>query len=120
MGLFGKLFHRHKEDDLFGDKSSGKDTLGLQSSSPFPESTPEPTTPDPFASTEPSHPMTSESASPFAQPTTPQLTQPGTMDRDLELINSKLDTLKAILTSIDQRIAQLEKAAGIEEKKLPW
>ncbi|MBU0457776.1 MAG: hypothetical protein KKD75_06545 [Nanoarchaeota archaeon] len=38
-------------------------------------------------------------------------------DRDLELINSKLDTVKAILTSVDQRISNLERAAGIQKKE---
>lgn len=38
-------------------------------------------------------------------------------NRDLELINSKLDTLKAMLTSIEQRMAEMERASGIEQKK---
>ncbi|MBI2662061.1 hypothetical protein HYX11_01235 [Candidatus Woesearchaeota archaeon] len=38
-------------------------------------------------------------------------------NRDLELINSKLDTLKAMLTTIEQRMAEMERASGIEQKK---
>ena len=40
--------------------------------------------------------------------------------RDLELINSKLDTIKAILNSLDQRMASLERssAGGKKEEKL--
>lgn len=41
-------------------------------------------------------------------------------NRDLELIDSKLDTIKAILTSLEQRMLNLEKAAGIEEKRRLW
>ena len=41
-------------------------------------------------------------------------------NRDLELINSKLDTIKAILNSLDQRMASLERssAGGKKEEKL--
>ena len=123
MGIFDKLFHRHKEDDIFGDMgkdpfgkepSAEEDRLGLQSSSPIPESPPEETpSHDPFATQPPESPV-----HPGVTPTTP--TAPGTVDRDIELVSSKLDTIKAILTSMDQRIAKLEKAAGVEEKKMPW
>ncbi len=41
-------------------------------------------------------------------------------DRDLELLNSKLDTIKALLTSVDQRLANLEKGAGVEQKQRLW
>tara|TARA_Y100000310_G_C20238641_1_gene603556 strand:+ start:101 stop:523 length:423 start_codon:yes stop_codon:yes gene_type:complete len=41
---------------------------------------------------------------------------PGSGKRDLELINSKLDTIKALLASLDQRVANLEKAAGSPSK----
>ncbi len=42
--------------------------------------------------------------------------------RDLELISSKLDTVKALLNSLDQRVANLEKAAGVstERKERLW
>ncbi|MFH1682415.1 MAG: hypothetical protein ABIA37_01330 [Candidatus Woesearchaeota archaeon] len=45
---------------------------------------------------------------------------PADKQRELELINSKLDMLKSILNSIDQRIANLERAAGVPQKKMPW
>lgn len=41
--------------------------------------------------------------------------------RDIELLSSKLDTIKAILVSLDQRTSNLEKVAGVEktpEKRL--
>lgn len=37
--------------------------------------------------------------------------------RDLELINSKLDTIKAILNSLDQRMAGLERSSGSGKKE---
>ena len=41
----------------------------------------------------------------------------GTANRDLELINSKLDTLKAMLTSMEQRLNNIEHATAAGEKK---
>jgi len=38
-------------------------------------------------------------------------------NRDLELINSKLDTIKALLSSLDQRMSYLER--GSTDKKQP-
>ena len=46
----------------------------------------------------------------------PRQTETVSSNRDLELINSKLDTLKAILNSMDQRIAHLEQTSGVEKK----
>ena len=37
--------------------------------------------------------------------------------RDLELISSKLDTIKAMLASLDQRTANLERAAGVQQQR---
>lgn len=37
------------------------------------------------------------------------------LQKDLELISSKLDTLKVLLTSLDQRISNLERSAGVEQ-----
>ncbi len=45
---------------------------------------------------------------------------PRDRDRDLELINSKLDTIKALLASLDQRLSHLEKGAGVEQKQRLW
>ena len=50
----------------------------------------------------------------------PAYQPPATANRDLELINSKLDTLKAMLNSMEARLANLEKAAGIEKKERLW
>ena len=39
------------------------------------------------------------------------------LSRDLELLNSKLDTVKALLASLDQRLANLERAAGVQPSR---
>ena len=40
-----------------------------------------------------------------------------TPNRDMELISSKLDTLKAMLASIEQRLNNIEQAMSSSEKK---
>src|SRR3989338_1213108 len=48
----------------------------------------------------------------FQQPQAPAaFSQQTDVNRDLELISSKLDTIKAMLSSLDQRTANLERAA---------
>jgi len=124
MGIFNKLKFWKKDDDFdFDDlaqKEIGSDLppqddlglgaeneqrrLGLDEKSPFPET---PTEQPSFETQQPSM-----ERQPRQQQ--PQLT---TGNRDLELISSKLDTIKALLNSMDQRVANLEKAAGIEKKQ---
>jgi hypothetical protein len=41
-------------------------------------------------------------------------------EKDLELISSKLDTIKAMLVSIEQRLSQVEQAVGMEKKQRLW
>ena len=119
MGLFGKLAF-WKKDDLDFERLAQKDLnlgigkdgvpiqddLGFEEKSPFGDK-----------STDFEHPSSSftprtPAASPVYQTQTAR-----TSDRDLELISSKLDTIKAILTSMDQRIANLERAAGVDKNK---
>lgn len=40
--------------------------------------------------------------------------------KEIELINSKLDTIKALLGSLDQKMSNLERAAGSEKKERLW
>lgn len=40
--------------------------------------------------------------------------------KEMELINSKLDTIKALLGSLDQKMSNLERAAGLEKKERLW
>tara|TARA_Y100000310_G_scaffold329251_1_gene398710 strand:- start:1905 stop:2288 length:384 start_codon:yes stop_codon:yes gene_type:complete len=123
MGVFDKLAFWKKSDDLNFDSLAkedlalgmGKggapvqDNLGLSENSPFGDKATgldAPTT-NPF----PTQPQT-------PKPITPAAPSPNMGEvRDLELISSKLDTVKAILTSMDQRIANLEVAAGVNKKK---
>lgn len=39
---------------------------------------------------------------------------------DLELLNSKLDTIKAMLNSLEQRLTNIEKATGAEQRQRLW
>lgn len=100
MGFLGRLFGKKEELGL-------DEPLGLEEGSVIPETEPAPPAELPPHLAEPSGTLT---------PTIPAQIS----SRDIELLNSKLDTLKAILNSMDQRIANLEKAAGVEQKKMPW
>ncbi len=88
MSFFGKLKFWGKKEDDFED-------LTDQSLEPLPTETPQQPT-SPFE-----HNI-------FNQPPTsfPQSVEP---NKDMELINSKLDTIKAVLSSMDQRLANIEK-----------
>jgi len=67
--------------------------------SPFPE--------------EPALPLGKTSANPYASSSRSR-------DPDLELINSKLDTLKAMLSALEQRLATLEKSLESNKKERLW
>ena len=104
MGIFRRIFGKKEESDQLLD---------------FKDQMPDPTGEKPVVpeqSTYPSPDLPPHLEDPGLAPTMPKAE---TGQRDLELINSKLDTLKAILGSMDQRIANLEKAAGVE-KKSQW
>ena len=134
MGILNKiLFWRHDDEfdfDSLADKDLGKaplhdDPLGLDQK---PEGLEEASSFDEigrqgdFSETRPAYPSSSPSrpqASPFAA-RQPAAVPASMHDRDLELISSKLDTVKAILSSMDQRISNLERAAGVERKERLW
>lgn len=120
MGIFDKIMFWKKKDELdFDDIGSSKegtdappmDDLGLdqkpagldEKSLFHDEETPAPASTPGALEQRPAPPPPSATA--------------GSKDRDLELIMSKLDTIKAILTSMDQRIANLETVAGVGKKK---
>jgi len=130
MGIFSKLaFWKRKDDfdfDELANRELGKsapvqDKLGLNR--------------NPDALNE--QPLFPEEEHPFsAPPSYPQFGQPSTSqnnqsqysqaasnlsNRDLDLINSKLDTLKALLNSLDQRLANLERVnSGNQQKRDLW
>lgn len=120
MGLFSKLMFWKKDDldfDTLADKEMGKhdempqDDLGLdQHPSGLDEK--------PMFPEEKHDEMPLQPEKPAAPP---YPTAPATGEnKDLELISSKLDTLKALLNSLDQRMANLEQSAGVEKKQRLW
>lgn len=147
MGILNKLMFWKREDEFgFDDlankemEKSGlpqddpgtenKDSLGLNEKSPFDDTTtPSLSGSDPLnpagTSNNPLPPHLQEGAhSPPMQDNMPMGNQQGPQPapgisnkRELELISSKLDTIKALMNSMDQRIANLEKAAGVQQQQ---
>lgn len=118
MGLLGKLKFWHKEDDLDFDSLADKE-MGKMPPTDF--GTDHPSLGSDEKSFFPSEPEAEPLSSPRFQASpsraqAPSFTPASGANRDLELINSKLDTLKAILNSLDQRIAHLEQISGAEKK----
>lgn len=124
MGIFGRLF-RKKQDDL-----GLKDDLGFDSPSYKPVSGDELGLPEIEKRTSlpdlPEEDFSEPEASPLHgyRPQTHSRIQPsgamhsGTLQaRDVELILSKLDTIRSILTNLDIRISNLELVAGTNEKE---
>ena len=124
MGIFGKLFKRGNDDLGLGlDKPSyrpmSEDELGLPElgkdsfSEPSAQVDDEEPGISPLRSYPPPRPM----------PSRPQPQQQGPVgsmsmgNRDVDLILSKLDSIRSILTTLDMRISNLERNAGVEEKK---
>ncbi|MAG60237.1 hypothetical protein CL619_00470 [archaeon] len=103
MGFFDKLKFWKKEEEFSLD-------------TPLPGMNEQPVIPEQSAFP----PTGSSPQSPFEQPAA----QPGIQqfnNKDLELINSKLDAIKATLGSIEQRLVSVEKAhPQVPEKKMPW
>lgn len=114
MGFFSKLFHKKEldlETDFEGNLEENKEeknfSLGLERGA-SPEEKPS------------FHSYSSNLEEHSLKPPFPSSTKPSLSSRDFELLNSKLDTLKAILNNIEQRLANLEQAAGIEKKNRLW
>ncbi len=128
MSIFDKLLFWRKEDDFdfehLADKELSpqgtlQDDLGLDEKSAFPEEMPFESKPASRNSLENARfaqplPKTSFPSRPLPQAAAPL------GSRDMELISSKLDTIKAMLNSLEQRIAQIEKAVGVEQKQRLW
>ena len=93
--LQDNLGFEQQDDKAFNEKPLFGDTLGTE---------------DPFAQPE-------ESAPP--QPRYQQSQPQESSGRDMELVNSKLDTIKALLTTMDQRMAHLERSHS-EKKERLW
>ncbi len=120
MGILNKLLFWRRDDELDFDKLADQQlktgikddpfsmNQDIEERSPFPEEPVRPTTArgSPYRQTtfQPSAPAT------FTQPAE-------NIQKDLELISSKLDTIKAMLSSLDQRTANLERAAGVQQQR---
>ncbi len=110
MGFFSKLKFWKKKDSLDFDSLASKEFSG----SAFPDQEmlgKAPEFNDPMVG------RRSESLGQYTPPTS-ALPQQGSVGegRDLELISSKLDTIKALLTSMEQRLANVEKSLGSQQK----
>ncbi len=121
MGLFGKLAFWKKEDLDF-DKLAQKDLdLGMGKGGMPIQDDFDPEEKSPFGDKSTDFEHSSSSFTPRTPAANPmyqtQTASAKTTDRDLELISSKLDTIKAILSSMDQRIANLERATGVDKNK---
>ena len=120
MGILNKLlFWRHDEEmdfDKLADeqlKTSIKDDPLLDHDTDFDEKSP-------FSQQQQDLRPSSMKGSPYKQSFQQQPAfQPPqeNIEKDLELISSKLDTIKAMLGSLDQRTANLEKAAGVQSQR---
>ncbi len=119
MGILNKLmFWRHDDEMDFDTLANsqfkpGKDPLGIDQEMPdFEEKSPFPEEHDLKPSPRPGSPykQTVQQPAAFAPPSE-------AIDKDLELISSKLDTIKAMLSSLDQRTANLERAAGVQSQR---
>lgn len=120
MGMFSKLKFWKKEDEFDFDALASKEMA-----KDFPSMEQQPTTP-PAGETSPfeeldrrSDPFASQPES-VAPSLAPQSTQELGNKRDMELMNSKLDTIKALLQSLDQRLANLEKGNTQDNRKRLW
>ena len=121
MSVLGKLKFWHKGDDLgLGDDLAipkgnlPTDDLGLQSPGLPPRQSGQPEMQQPEPRIE-----SFEGARQYAPQPQPQSSYGS--NRDLELVSAKLDAIKASLDSINQRLANLERAAyGEEEQRRAW
>tara|TARA_Y100000310_G_C20145421_1_gene562206 strand:+ start:169 stop:555 length:387 start_codon:yes stop_codon:yes gene_type:complete len=110
-----------KKDDDFDFKSISNDPLG---STPMHEDMggikKDPFSQDPLASKPPSQTNFSQPAPPppedSLKPDAFNKARQESSSRDLELISSKLDTIKALLQSLDSRVSDIERIAKQEEQ----
>lgn len=106
MSLFNKLKFWRKKDDLDFDDLAEKEAKGNALDPHFSSGLGEKT----LFPEEPSSGLELQQKIP-----TPQL-----HDKDLELISSKLDTIKAMLASVEQRLTVLEQTNSTEKKQRLW
>ncbi|MFA6461321.1 MAG: hypothetical protein WCV90_03570 [Candidatus Woesearchaeota archaeon] len=117
MSVFGKLAFWKKEDDFNFDQAASQD---MNQPDPFAQGFEQSAFPS-EPGMEPSAPSSSPSPQQYAQASRASLypgsaaqpsfqaPQMGSGNRDLDLINSKLDTIRAMLSAIEQRLERIEK-----------
>ncbi|HLD39583.1 MAG TPA: hypothetical protein VJB13_00395 [Candidatus Nanoarchaeia archaeon] len=121
MGILNKLLFWRHDDEMDFDKIADeqlktgiKDDPLLEPDTDFEEKSS-------FSRQQQDLRSSSMKGSPYKQTNfqqQPTLQQPSeNIEKDLELISSKLDTIKAMLGSLDQRTANLEKAAGVQQQR---
>ena len=118
MGMFSKLKFWKKEDDFDFDSLASKEMA-----KDFPPiGTPPPVTSErsPFDELDRRSDPFSSQPEEISPSLVPQATRDLGSKRDMELMNSKLDTIKALLQSLDQRLANLEKGPGSQDRKRLW
>jgi hypothetical protein len=137
MGIFSKLAFWKKEDDFnfddIANKDMGKDlfkgdNLGLkeqpltQEKDPFamPTETEKPSFSPPAEKTSGIQQLQEQNQQTMQGLQNQQRATTGVSARDVDLLSSKLDTIKALLNSMDQRIANLERASGVQRKEKLW
>ena len=114
MGFLKKMLFWRRDDEADFDQLADKELQG-QEHSLFQDNNNMPTGSE-------EHSLFDE-PSPAERPALPgtrPAALPGSKERDLELISSKLDTIKAMLNSLDQRMAHLERSPGPEKKERLW
>jgi hypothetical protein len=119
--VFDKLMFWKKEDDDLGlDHDMAKDPYPAPPTTP-PLETPVPPPDSSFESpiSGASHPAAFQSRSQMSgQPLTiSPASQSGSLEKDVQLLLSKLDTIKALLDNINQRLTTLENQRWQEEKQ---
>ncbi len=138
MGLFNKLMFWKKDDEFDFDKladeamkrETGQQPLGFEHD-PLADSN-RPLFPEEEAQTgfsQAQRPAAQSFSTPrqstFSNPSTFQQSsmssgnQPHS-EREIELLNSKLDTIKAMLNSIDQRLSHIEQNSGGQQRQKLW
>ena len=127
MGFLNKLlFWKHEEDDFDFDDIAKQNSSQQQNQQPsFPKD--DLGIPDTLAS-KPEEPFSKNPLDMASKPDNLSLNTPPSYNnsnssqqnnftrRDIELINSKLDTIKALVSSLDQRMYNLEKITNKKEK----
>ena len=124
MGLMDKVMFWKKDDDFdFNSVSADPMNTGTSASSSDPFATPAGQTAGPYGANSSGSPIEAPGYNPsshvpdaFAQARVNSSTSAPSA-RDLELISSKLDTIKALLASLDQRVGIIEQIARTEQAK---